>query len=445
DDDDDDAARGGSAGLLGHRGQSDQADESDLTSEDDEPRGFDPLGPEREPVWDEWPDRYCWEINIRAGRLDPMLRALLSVLPGRIYPILDVMGADAYREIDPYLAYELVGVEHFMEGLRRFRGFLLEDGMVGFGAMSDEPFVYVFVDEHKVITVRAEVALREKVEAVLAAFDLEEMAELASVDSVEHEHRGVVDAPPERHDLLAPEEIVEDLRDMWALELNIDLGSNLDQAGNDLGVSGWRCWVRTLGERSVMRYAEVLVTAENIESARDLAAQAVESLLDEEPAPTPAPTAPTPSQSSAPPIASSPPGPPAGRSEGPDAGAGSPAGWPDRRAPRSVAKGEPRAASPEPGNAPQPDDADGEAQPGDAEGFDRPAAHAPRAPGTGGAGGAGHDDDPPSDEDAPEIDVVYADRMKPEDFAALTEEAGAGPGGARRQANAVVAARWADA
>lgn len=179
-----------------------------------------------------------------ATRIEPLCRALFTLLPGRVYPILDFLGQDEWREVDPYVSYELIGMDRFLDALRRFRGFFYEDGLVGFGAMSEEPFVYVFVDEHKVVTVRAQSDMKEKVEQVLAAFDLEQVEELTSADSVTHEHRAVLDAPDDRRDLLNAEEIVELLREDWRMVLNIDPDSNLDEEGNDLGITGWRCILR---------------------------------------------------------------------------------------------------------------------------------------------------------------------------------------------------------
>lgn len=282
--------------------------------------------------WEEWPDRYVFDILVPAGRVEPLCRSLLSLLPGRIYPILDFLGQDEWREVDPYVSYDLLGMDRFMDTLRRFRGFFYEDGLVGFGAMSEEPFLYVFVDEHKVVTVRAEAQLKEKVEKVLAAFDLELLDELASADSVTHEHRSVLEAPSERPDLFVGDEIVELLRDEWRLVLNIDPESNIDEEGKDLGMTGWRCILRydpplaalpgSVGEDAkdedkeeddaededevvviekpiakaegatpgaggegdkalVSRYAEIYLTAESLHQATDMALTALENLLDE--------------------------------------------------------------------------------------------------------------------------------------------------------------------
>lgn len=263
--------------------------------------------------WEEWPDRYVFDILITATRLESMCRALFAMLPGRIYPILDVLGHDDYREVDPYVSYELVGQERFQDGLRRFRGFLFEDGLVGFGAMSEEPFLYVFVDEHKIVTVRAETALREKVESVLAAFDLTEVEEIAGADAATHEHRGVLDTPDDRPDLLTAEEIVEELREDWGLVLNVDAERNIDDEENDLGITGWRCVLRhepsdaseedeseepdtgAQGAESdgdhdeeddeeevAPRYAEVYLTAESLAAAEQMLWEALESLMGSE-------------------------------------------------------------------------------------------------------------------------------------------------------------------
>lgn len=194
--------------------------------------------------WEEWPDRYVFDILVTATRVESMCRALFAMLPGRVYPILDVLGHDAFREVDPYVSYDLIGLDRVLDTIRRYRGYFFEDGLVGFGAMSDEPFLYIFVDEHKIVTVRCEVALKEKVEALLAAFDLKEVPAIAGADAATHEHRGVLDAPDDHPELRTAEEIVEELRDEWHLTLNIDPDTNLDDEENELGITGWRCLVR---------------------------------------------------------------------------------------------------------------------------------------------------------------------------------------------------------
>ncbi len=272
-------------GELGEapRGESEDPDEA----ESGERRGGGRSGGPGEDEWEEWPDRYVWDVCIAAPRVEPLFRALIALMPGRLFPILDVLGQDAYREIDPYVAYELVGLERFLDAVRQYRGYFFEDGLVGFGAMCEEPFFYVFVDEHKVVTVRAATDMKERVEKVLAAFDLEAVEQIAAADAALHEHRSVLEAPDDRPDLLTPDEIVEDLRDLWGLSLNVDPDANLDENGHALGIVGWRVVVRAVLPGEVIRYTEVLLTAENLATAHELAVDAtqhlVESLLEEDP------------------------------------------------------------------------------------------------------------------------------------------------------------------
>ena len=226
-----------------------------------------------------WPDRYVFDINIRASRVESLCRQLFAMLPGRIFPILDVMGNDGYREIDPYIAYDLVGLERFLDAVRRFKGWFFEDGMVGFGAMSEEPFIYIFVDEHKIVTVRVAAGAKEQVEKILHAFDLEEVDKIAGADAAVHEHRGVLDAPSNRPDLLTHDEIVEQLKDDWGLTLNVDPFNNNDESGAPLGMVPWRCIVRVFDEGGEVRYAEAFLTADSLQGASELAVSAAESLL----------------------------------------------------------------------------------------------------------------------------------------------------------------------
>src|SRR5262249_39660958 len=117
------------------------------------------------------------------------------------------------------------------------------------------------------------------VEKVLAAFDLEQVDQIAGADAALHEHRTVLEAPDNRPDLLTAEEAVEELRDLWGLALNIDGERNLDDKGEELGLTGWRCLVRVKVEKGQFKYIEVLLTADCLSDAQDMAAEAAEETL----------------------------------------------------------------------------------------------------------------------------------------------------------------------
>lgn len=193
---------------------------------------------------DEWPDRYVFDAVLSAERVPNLVRCLLCMMPRKVFPILDILGHDAFREIDPFVAYDPVGLDRVQEALKQVPAFFYEDGLCGFGAMSEEPFFYFFVDEHKIVTVRVEAELKEQVERLLAAFDLEVKEDAAGVDAAAHEHRSVLWAPEKELRLLNFDEIVEQLRDDWRLVLNIDAETNIDDDEKDLGETGWWCRVR---------------------------------------------------------------------------------------------------------------------------------------------------------------------------------------------------------
>jgi len=232
---------------------------------------------------EEWPDRYVYDIVISADKLPALVLQLMAMMPLRVYPILDFLGHDDFREIDPYISYERLGVDRIIDGLRQFTGFFYEDGMCGFGAMSEEPFIYWFVDEHKILTVRAQAGLKDRVVGLLDAFGLEAMPEPTGVDGAAHEHRSVLIVPEGRDNVLAAEEIVGYLRQEWRLTLNVNPESNIDDEGNELGVTGWRCVVRCVrGQEGPVRYAEVLLWAENIAQAEEMVHTAIEEMITAE-------------------------------------------------------------------------------------------------------------------------------------------------------------------
>lgn len=251
-------------------------------------------GDEEAGEWEEWPDRYVFDAVLTVERVPNLVRCLISMMPPKVFPILDVLGHDAYREIDPYVAYETVGLDRVIEALKQVPAFFYEDGLCGFGAMSEEPFFYFFVDEHKIVTIRVEAGLKEQVERLMAAFDLSQN-DAAGVDAAAHEHRSVLVAPEDEPRMLGFDEVVERLRDDWRLVLNIDAETNVDDEGRDLGRTAWWCRVRVEtpvvpgegdpadavpAEGEVLaetRYIEVVLEADCLREAEEEAILAAES------------------------------------------------------------------------------------------------------------------------------------------------------------------------
>lgn len=237
---------------------------------------FEPAdGGESAGDWEEWPDRYMFDIVAPANRIRSLCRAFFALLPSRVYPILDMLGEDAFREVDPYIAYDPAPLDRFLDLVHRHKDWLFEDGLVGFGAMSEDPFLYVYIDEHKIVTVRAEARLRERIEKVLDAFDISPIETLLGADAAAHEHRSVLSTNSES---LLEEEILEELIEQWRLQLNVDRESNVDDAGRDLGVTCWRCLLRAQpSPMSAPIYAQVWLRASNMDEAETLAFDALAS------------------------------------------------------------------------------------------------------------------------------------------------------------------------
>ncbi len=72
---------------------------------------------------------------------------------------------------------EPVSREIFLETWERLETLLLEDCFIAAGANSDEPFVEVFLDQWKGISIHVPLAMRDDVESMLTSFGLEEVIE----------------------------------------------------------------------------------------------------------------------------------------------------------------------------------------------------------------------------------------------------------------------------
>ena len=221
--------------------------------------------------WESWPDQYVFDIVVPADRVEALWHQLFAMMPGRVFPIIDYIGHDAYREIDPYMAYEPIGKEKVINAVRQYTPFFFEDGMVGFGAVSETPFFYVFVDEHKIITVRVEPEFKSRIEKLLEAFEVPPREDPAGADAAAHEHRSILVTSEERPDLINGDEILERMRDSWRLILNVDPDANVDDEGKDLGITPWLCLARFCTDQSPHdQYAQIVLTAESLRRAEEL-------------------------------------------------------------------------------------------------------------------------------------------------------------------------------
>lgn len=88
-------------------------------------------------------DRYVFDAVLSAERVPNLVRCLMALMPSRVFPILDVLGHDAFREIDPFVAYDQVGLDRVIEAVKQVPAFFFEDGLWALGRCRRSLFLFL--------------------------------------------------------------------------------------------------------------------------------------------------------------------------------------------------------------------------------------------------------------------------------------------------------------
>lgn len=221
-------------------------------------------------------DSLSFHVVVSHERVAPILHRAFSLLPEEIIGLVEVGSRDAYRSIDVYIGIEPLSREDFLESWNRLEKLLLEDCFIAAGANSEEPFVEIFLDQWKGITIHVPVEMRDEVESMLKEFDLEEVIETWPI--LEEERilgtssvRPVIDLVDEYSPDI--DELLLRLRHEWNLELNIDPEYNCDESGRNLGLTLWHAIVivaSTDGDPNRGAYASIWATAGSLAEMEDL-------------------------------------------------------------------------------------------------------------------------------------------------------------------------------
>ncbi len=229
------------------------------------------------------PDTYVFRVVVSHERLADLLDRVFDLLPDEVYCIIEVGSRDAYRAVDVYLGEETVTLGEFREVWKRFEPLLLEDASIAAGANSEEPFVEVFLDMWKGLSIHVPLAMRDEVETILLEFELEEVAQTWP----DEEFDGDAEPPRVRQVLDLSDETLPDLDDLLLqlrhalqLELNIDPDSNIDDSGRNLGLTLWRATVivepsKESGQEPI--FAAVWATAGSLGEMEFLIEQALDA------------------------------------------------------------------------------------------------------------------------------------------------------------------------
>lgn len=227
------------------------------------------------------PDTYSFDIVVSHEKLAPLLNEAFDVLlPEEVFAIVEIGSRDAYRSTDVYLSGEPLPRNEFLESWKHYESVLLEDSSIGAGANSEEPFVEVFIDHFKGLFIQVPVDMRERVEEILQRAGVREVAETwpKSVMDLPFDMaviRPVIATMEGEPDLT--DELLFELRQMWSLDLNIDIDRNLDEGGKNLGLTLWYAEVMLehTTDDELMTYATIWATANSLAQLAQLIEQGI--------------------------------------------------------------------------------------------------------------------------------------------------------------------------
>lgn len=225
------------------------------------------------------PDTYSFHVVVSHERLKSVLDKAFALLPDEVFGIVEIGSRDAYRTTDTYLGEEPMPRKEFLDAWRFFEPFLLEDGSMAAGANTEEPFMEVFLDQWKGVTIHVPGDMREQVESLLQGMGLEEVPETWSEDEEDQSERDPWDDAIDDKSSLRPvldtsdefmpdvDELLLQLRHAWRLELNIDPRTNVDESGRPLGATLWHAVAIVEdvgGDPNVGAYCDIWATASSL-------------------------------------------------------------------------------------------------------------------------------------------------------------------------------------
>jgi hypothetical protein len=223
------------------------------------------------------PDTYSFHVVVSHEKLRDLVRGALSLLPERVSPIVEIDSYDAYRTVDVYIGREdaPLALTDFVETWTEFEPVLLEDAAVGAGANSDEPFIEIFLDQWKGLSIHVPPEVRDKVEFMLREQGLDEVPATWPTSEDQRAYdatiRPVLDASDES--LATLDDVVLELRRRWNLELNVDPESNVDDAGKELGLTLWNAALvveDSRGSTDKSAYMQVWASARSLSQLEQL-------------------------------------------------------------------------------------------------------------------------------------------------------------------------------
>lgn len=231
------------------------------------------------------PDSYAFHIVVSHERLKPILDKAFELLPNDVSGIIEIGSRDAYRATDVYLGREPIPKADFRLLWEIFEPFLLEDCSIGAGANSEEPFIELFLDQWKGLSIHVPLEQRDAVEAMLHSFGLEEVPQTWQGEENELSE-GASEIRPvlQLDDEFSPDvdELLLQMRHAWDLSLDIDPERNEDEGGRDLGLTLWHAVViaEAADKPENGAYISIWVTASSANEVEELIEEAMRPRTD---------------------------------------------------------------------------------------------------------------------------------------------------------------------
>ena len=187
------------------------------------------------------PDTFTFFVVLSHSRLSPLLHDLFALLPEQVSGIVEMGSRDAFRSVDIFLGERPISCEGFLDTWQAFEDVFLEDTSLAVGVNADAPFMEIFLDQDKRVTIHVEPGRREDVEAVLSAHELAQqesnVLEMPDSEFEQIQTRSILVEDPSL--LCDIDQLLLVLRHEWALILDEDEDRNLDSGGRELGRTLW--------------------------------------------------------------------------------------------------------------------------------------------------------------------------------------------------------------
>ena len=120
-----------------------------------------------------------------------------------MFALYEEFSYDAYRPTDTWVSEDPVSRDRLLQAWSTYATFFVEDGKCGFGGLSYEPAIEVFLEEHGALYLACGLEMKARVETALERLGIPECSSAVSIDNYDHQHvDSILPAAPHEQGLL---------------------------------------------------------------------------------------------------------------------------------------------------------------------------------------------------------------------------------------------------